>query len=90
MAISFNPKIREASAHPPKKILNLKLHPRNLTASLPLKNDAWKMSGPFWDCLFLGAMLNFRGVRYSYIEVGLSPLPVIVEMKVYSDSLLKM
>ena len=28
--------------------------------------------------------------RYIYIYIGLSPLPVIVEMKVYRDSLLKM
>ena len=36
------------------------LHPRNLTAC------PWKMMVgrwvSFWDCLFLGAMLNFRGV----------------------------
>ena len=28
----------------------------------PLKNDGWKMILSFWDCLFLGAMLNIYGV----------------------------
>ena len=27
-----------------------------------LKNDGWKMILSFWDCLFLGAMFNLRGV----------------------------
>ena len=38
------------------------VHPRNLTAR------PWKMMVgrwvSFWDCLFLGAMLNFRGVDW--------------------------
>ena len=32
---------------------------------LPLKNDGWKMILSFWNCLILGAMLNFRGVSES-------------------------
>ena len=44
----------------PLSICESHLHPRNLAAR------PWKMMVgrwvSFWDCLFLGAMLNFRGV----------------------------
>ena len=38
----------------------------------------------FWERKFLCGNWN------CYVHIGLSPLPVIVEMKVYRDSLLKM
>ena len=40
------------------------LHPRSLTASLPLKIDGWKTILSFWEDQFSGvnSLLNFEGV----------------------------
>ena len=42
----------------------LSIHPGNLT--YPLKLMIGRLS--FWDCLFLGAMLNFWGVSILYFD----------------------
>ncbi len=38
------------------------IHPRKLTASLPLKNGGWKTNISYWEGNFWGTMLNFGGV----------------------------
>ena len=52
-----------------KKIIETTNNPRNLTASLPLKHDGWKLEDefPFGSKPILRAMFNFRGVTTQYL-----------------------
>ena len=65
---SLNTKIRVAFELKGKLEISPMLHPRSLTASLPLKNGAWKtFSFPFWHGKKLSmSMFNFQGVFFLF------------------------
>ena len=69
------------------------LHRRPSTLNtLPTKPAVWEMVNPPMKSDHMYRNSSFLMVEFDVrpVYVGLSPLPVIVEMKVYRDSLLKM
>ena len=57
------------------EIEEFRLHPRSLTASLPLKNDGCKTILSFWEDPFSGAMLDFRGLILLFLLIRCLYIP---------------